>query len=116
MLTTARTAFATYYLNEGTYAATDADLDAIEPALGDACELHRRAAPPRRGRPPRCRARARRSRSASTARNQYERDCDRPGQGLCRDPAGRQRQPLVAQSGAARSSSRSTTTASASVL
>src|SRR6187551_3395833 len=36
ILTTARTSFATYYLNEGTYVATTGDLIAIEPALGDA--------------------------------------------------------------------------------
>src|SRR5512134_2558327 len=36
LLTTARTTFATYYLNEGTYAATDAELEAIEPALTEA--------------------------------------------------------------------------------
>ena len=86
MLTTARTAFATYYLNEGTYAATDADLEAIEPALGDAANFTVS------GTATTWEASAL-SRSGTTftirfdGTNQYERDCDRPGQGLCRDPA-----------------------------
>ena len=33
MLTTARTAFATHYTDEGNYNATEAQLEAIEPAL-----------------------------------------------------------------------------------
>jgi type IV pilus assembly protein PilA len=86
MLTTARTAFATFYLNEGSYNATEGDLEAIEPALGDAIDFTVS------GTATTWEASAL-SRSGTTftirfdGTNQYERDCDRPGQGLCRDPA-----------------------------
>jgi type IV pilus assembly protein PilA len=85
-LTTARTAFATYYTDEGTYVATEADLEAIEPALGEAVNFSVS------GTATTWEASAQ-SRSGTTftirfdGTNQFERDCDRPGQGLCRDPA-----------------------------
>jgi type IV pilus assembly protein PilA len=86
LLTTARTSFATYYLNEGTYAATEAELEAIEPALAEATNFTVS------GTATTWEASAT-SRSGTTftirfdGTNEYERDCDRPGQGLCRDPA-----------------------------
>ena len=86
MLTTARTAFATFYTDEGTYVATEADLVAIEPALGEAINFSVT------GTALTWEASAE-SRSGTTftirfdGTNQFERDCDRPGQGLCRDPA-----------------------------
>ena len=86
LLTTARTTFATYYLSEGTYAATSADLVAIEPALGEAIGFAVS------GTATTWEASAQ-SRSGTTftirfdGTNEYERDCDRPGHGLCRDPA-----------------------------
>jgi type IV pilus assembly protein PilA len=86
MLTTARTAFATHYTDEGTYVATEADLLAIEPALGEAINFSVS------GTATTWEASAE-SRSGTTftirfdGTNQFERDCDRPGQGLCRNPA-----------------------------
>jgi type IV pilus assembly protein PilA len=86
ILTTARTSFATYYLNEGTYVATTGDLIAIEPALGDAINFTVT------GTATTWEASAL-SRSGTTfsirfdGTNQYERDCDRPGQGLCKSTA-----------------------------
>ena len=86
LLTTARTAFATHYLNEGTYVATVADLEALEPALGEAINFTVN------GTATTWEAAAT-SRSGTTftirfdGTNQFERDCDRPGQGLCRNPA-----------------------------
>ena len=86
LLTTARTTFATYYLHEGTYVATTADLIAIEPALNEAISFTVS------GTATTWEASAL-SRSGTTfsirfdGTNQYERDCDRPGQGLCRATA-----------------------------
>ena len=86
MLTTARPPSRPTTSTTGTYDATDGELEAIEPALGDAQRTSPSAAPPPPGRRPRLR-----SGTTFTIRfdgtNQYERDCDRPGQGLCRDPA-----------------------------
>ena len=86
ILTTARTSFATYYLNEGTYVATTGDLIAIEPALGDAINFTVT------GTATTWEASVL-SRSGTTfsirfdGTSHYERDCDSPGKGLCRDPA-----------------------------
>ena len=80
LLTTARTTFATYYLNEGTYVATTADLIAIEPALNEAISFTVN------GTATTWEASAL-SRSGTTfsirfdGTNQYERYCDRPVQG-----------------------------------
>src|SRR5688572_23955232 len=86
MLTTARTAFATYYTDEGTYDATVAELVDIEPTLSQATNFAVT------GTALTWEASAQ-SRSGTTftirfdGTNQFERDCDRPGRGLCRDPA-----------------------------
>jgi len=85
-LTTARTAFATYYIDAGSYNATAVQLEAIEPALTEAQAFTVS------GTATNWQASAL-SGSGTTftirfdGTNQYERDCDRPGHGLCRDPA-----------------------------
>ena len=86
ILTTVRTAFATRYVDEGTYAASVGDLEAIEPALTGARDLTAL------GTPTTWEA-STKSASGTTftlkfdGTNILERDCDRPGFGLCRDPA-----------------------------
>ena len=82
-LTTARTAFASYYTQEQTYAATAAQLIEIEPALAEATDLTAS------GTATTWKASAR-SKSGTVftiefnGSNVLERDCDRPGAGLCR--------------------------------
>jgi type IV pilus assembly protein PilA len=82
-LNAARTAFATFYTQEQTYVATAAQLIEIEPALGSAPDFTVS------GTVTTWKASAR-SQSGTTfsiefnGSNMLERDCDRPGTGLCR--------------------------------